>query len=125
MRGALIALCANIPNFILGILAVIGKACITNVDFTASLSSIPAEAYENGFAAAPEWAANLYGVCSTIAESIQCMYQGVCNVFFSGNVLTLLFRPLPAILFCGIAYPLGVKYSSGFIGKKKDSDRYR
>ncbi len=116
LRGALIALCANIPNFVFGILAVIGKACITNVPFFTT---------EGIAEASPAWAASLFGTCSTIAEFLQCMYQGVCKVFFSGNVVMLLVRPLPAILFCGIAYPLGVKYSSGFIGKKKDSGRYR
>lgn len=116
MRGALIALCANLLNIVLAILAIIGKACITNVSFS-SMEGIGE--------ASPGWAASLFGVSSSIAEWIQCMYQGVCQVVFGGHVLTLLLRPLPAILFCGIAYPLGVKYSSGFLAKKKDSDRYR
>lgn len=112
MKGAWISLWANLINIILGILAVIGKACIENVDFFSKVAPVEGSA-------TPLWAVNLYGVTSSIAEWIQCMYQGLARVFFSGNVLNLLLRPLPAILACAIAYPLGAKYSSGFLGRNK------
>lgn len=118
LKGMLISLWANLINIVLAVLAVIGKACITNVPFLT---------HDNIAQAAPAWAANLYGVSSSIAECIQCMYQGLAKVFFPGNVLNLLLRPIPAILVCAVAYPLGVRYCDGFLGRNKQdkSDRYR
>lgn len=125
MRGALVALCANIPNFVLGILAVIGKLSIQGLGFFERFDSLTEAEYA---ALSPNWAMNLYGVCSSIAEVIQCMYKGLCKVLFPGNILTLLVIPLPAILICGLAYPLGVRYSNGFLnkdGRKDRTDRYK
>ena len=120
MRGALVALCANALNILLAIPAIIGKACISNVPFFSMDEKLLAEA-------APKWAANLFAVCSTVAELLQCMYQGLCKVVFDQNVLTLLLRPLPAILISALAYPLGVRFSGGFKSKKSQNktDRYR
>ncbi len=119
LKGMWISLWANLINIVLAIVAIIGKACITNLDFFAYAP--------NDFVVEPEWAGSLYGVFGIIASVLQCMYQGLAKYLFSGNVLNLLIRPLPAILICAIAYPMGVKYSSGFIGRKKEDkiDRYR
>lgn len=120
LRGVWVSLCANIPNLVLGILAIIGKLSIQGLGFFERFDALTEAEYA---ALSPTWAMNLYGACSSIAEFIQCMYKGLCKVLFPGNILTLLIIPLPAIVICGLAYPLGVRYSSGFLHKEDSKER--
>ena len=93
-KGLWLSLVANIPNFILGILAVIGYYCAT--------------VYKNGAPAEPLWSVNLYGVAKILASFLQAMYSWFYGTFATFPVIFLLI-PLPAMLVCTIAYITGVK----------------
>lgn len=123
-RGLWCSLCANALNMLLGVLAVIGKLLIQNLGFFERVSDLTLTEAES---LAPTWAANLYSLCDSIARIIQCMYVGIVKILMPDNVLATLLMPLPAIIVCTAAYPLGVKLCSGIGGGKKKgrADRYR
>ncbi len=122
-KGLLVSLCANSLNFLLAILGIIGKASISNLGFFERVANLsPAE----NAALTPGWAVNLYTVCDFAARFLQCMYVGIAKILMPGNSVAVLLMPIPAVLICGAAYPLGVKYRSGFFKKKSvKSDRSR
>lgn len=121
--GLWCSLCANALNFLLGILAVIGKFMISNLGFFERVSDLTLTESE---ALSPVWAANLYSVCDTVSRLLQCMYVGIAKLAMPDNVLVTLLMPIPAIIVCAAAYPLGIKFCSGSGAKKKTkSDRYR
>ena len=117
----IISVCANLINFILGALVVLFKSMINGVDLNQNLSALTAEQVS---ALTPSWAAAAYKSLDTIAKAIQCMYVGVLKVFFSGNVVVLLFIPIPAVITSVVAYRLGIKYCEGFVNRKSKAERY-
>ena len=120
-KALIIAVCANLINFILGALVVFFKSMINGVSLNQNLSSLTEE---QALALTPSWAVNAYESLNTVTKAIQCMYVGVLKVFFSGNVVVLLFIPIPAIITAVIAYRLGVKYCEGFSNSKRKAERY-
>jgi hypothetical protein len=102
-------------------MAIVGKACIREVSMLERL-----EGYD-GDALTPSWAVQLYEIGNTGARFIQAMYTGLIRSVAPGNVFMLLVIPLPAILLCAVAYPLGVRYCNGISSSKKrrGSNRYQ
>ena len=121
-KALVIALCANLINFILGALVVFFKSMINGVGINQNLSALTDE---QALALTPSWAVNAYESLNTITKAIQCMYVGVLKVFFSGNVVVLLFIPIPAVITSVVAYRLGIKYCDGFSNKKAKAERYK
>lgn len=94
LKGLYMSLVANIPNIILGVLAVIGYY---------------GSVLENGVPASPEWAVNLYGTAKIIALFIQGMYSGIVGLYFPATPWILLLIVVPALVTCTVAYIAGVK----------------
>lgn len=89
-RGALISLCANIPNFVF--------ACFIML----------AQLFDVGFLS------NVGGICSTLALFLEGMYTGLLINHVGGAALNsywvvYFLLPIPAILTCGVAYYLGIR----------------
>jgi len=101
LKGLFLSLWANMINFVLGAVAVVSRLLITNYSFFQDFS--------DAVAAEPRWAANIFGITEMIARSIQGMYLGINAALFSGNTLTMVIMPIPALITCAIAYYLGVK----------------
>ncbi len=107
-KGALIALCANIPNFIFAILIAL-----------AHIPNAPAFIHEVG------------GVCSFLALTMEGMYTGLLAITVGGTPLNAMWfmyflLPIPAILTCGISYGMGlndIKLISGFNAPKPTSPK--
>ncbi len=95
LKGFYMSLVANIPNFLLALLAVIGY-------------------YGGGtLANGPEWAINLYGISKTVAFFLEGMYsivfdQGTHGLFFAGAPWILFAIAAPALVTCAVAYVAGV-----------------
>lgn len=123
-KGFFIALIANIPNLLLGLLEFIGKASIEGNHMFSDLSRLDV-------VPSPEWAVSLASVCHTIARFIQGMYIGVGTVFFNSVGFFDLLIPLPAIIVCTFAYLLGIRYCEGFFrhtpsaSKRAKDSRYQ
>lgn len=123
-KGFFIALIANIPNLLLGLLEFIGKACIEGNYMFTDLSRLEV-------APSPAWAVGLASGCHTIARFIQGMYIGVGKVFFNSVGFFDLLIPLPAIVVCTFAYLLGIRYCEGFLqhtptaAKRAKDSRYQ
>ncbi|MBQ8287894.1 MAG: hypothetical protein IJX76_03885 [Clostridia bacterium] len=121
-KGFFIALIANIPNLLLGLLELIGKIAIEGDSVFADVSQMNPS---------PVWAASLYDICHTIARFIQSMYTGLGATIFRGVGFFDLLIPLPAILVCTFSYQFGVRYADGFIkrtpkeSKKAKDVRYK
>lgn len=106
-RGALISLCANIPNFIFAVFVML-----------ASLLNSPAMS-------------NIGAWCSTFALFLEGMYTGLLVNQVGGAPLNsywfvYFLLPLPAILTCGLAYNMGIrdiKFTSFFNQPYPESDR--
>lgn len=106
-RGALISLCANIPNFIFAIFITL-----------AILMDVPA-------------ISSIGGVCSFLALFLEGMYTGLLANHVAGAALNsywfvYFLLPLPAILVSGLAYNLGlsdIKFTSLFDPITPESDR--
>jgi hypothetical protein len=94
LKGLYMSLVANIPNIILGVLAVIGYY---------------GGVLKNGVPASPEWAVNLYGTAKIIALFIQGMYSGIVGLYFPATPWILLLIVVPALVTCTVAYIAGVK----------------
>ena len=102
-KGALIALCANIPNFIFAIFI--------------ALAHIPS---------APDFIHSIGAVCSFLALALEGMYTGLLAISVGGTPLNAMWfmyflLPLPAILTCGISYGMGlndIKLIAGFNAPK-------
>ncbi len=97
--GFKVAACANLPNFFLGILTLVGFV------FGDSLVGLEFS-----------WASGLYGVSSLIISLLEAMYIGILKYIIPGGgfqylvgSICYLLTPVPAILICGAAYLLGIK----------------
>ena len=107
LTGALISLCANIPNFIFAIFITL-----------ASFLEVPA-------------ISSIGGVCSFLALTLEGMYTGLLANHVAGAALNsywfvYFLLPIPAILVSGLAYNLGlrdVKFTSLFDPVYPESDR--
>lgn len=106
-KGFFIALIANIPNLLLGLLEFIGKAAIEGNHMFTDLSRLEV-------VPSPEWAVSLTSTCHTIARFIQGMYIGVGTVYFKSVGFFDLLIPIPAIIVCTLAYIWGIRYCEGF-----------
>lgn len=91
LKGLYMSLFANIPNFILGILMLIGFLAGGTV--------------EGG----PTWAINMIGTCKAITVFLEGMYNGIVTVVFDNAPWATLLIILPALLTCTLAYIAGVK----------------
>lgn len=106
-RGALISLCANVPNLVFAVFVML-----------ASLFNSPT-------------LSNIGGWCSTLALFLEGMYTGLLVNPVGGAPLNsywfvYFLLPLPAILTCGIAYNMGirdVKLTKFFRQPYPESDR--
>ena len=106
-KGALISLCANIPNFIFAIFITLAILVHSSV-----ISSIGA-------------------VCQFLSMALEGMYTGILSNHVGGVPLNTYWVvyfliPLPAIITCGVAYLLGrkdVKFTSLFDPVLPESDR--
>lgn len=107
LTGALISLCANIPNFVFAIFITL-----------ASFLDVPA-------------ISSIGGVCSFLALTLEGMYTGLLANHVAGAALNsywfvYFLLPIPAILVSGLAYNLGlrdVKFTSLFAPVYPESDR--
>lgn len=108
--GALISLCANIPNFIYAIFIML--AILIDVGEGSLI-------------------ANIGGICSFLALFLEGMFTGVLanhvgGVSLGSHWFMFFLIPLPAILVCGVAYYLGlrdIKFTSLFDPVLPESDR--
>ncbi len=94
-KGLYMSLYANIPNFIIAILALVGYYGAT--------------ALKNGTPVSPSWAADVYGVGRLVASLIEGMYSGIVYVVFNFNPWAYLVIIIPSLITCTIAYMAGVK----------------
>ncbi len=94
-KGLYMSLFANIPNFIIAILAIVGY--------------IGASSFKSGTPISPAWAADLYSIGKLIASLIEGMYSGIVYVVFNFNPWSYLIIIIPSLITCTIAYIAGVK----------------
>lgn len=94
-KGLYMSLFANIPNFIIAILTLVGF--------------YGASAYKGGTPISPSWAAQTYGVGKLIGSVIEGMYSGINYVVFNFNPWAYLLIILPSLITCTVAYIAGVK----------------
>ncbi len=97
--GALISLCANSLNILMGIVL-----CLTNLFISAGDTS--------------SFAFHVNQVFNIAARFLEGMYLGIIVLFSPYNPIIFLLIPLPAILVCGLAYWVGLhdfKFTS-FLG---------
>ncbi len=94
-KGLYMSLIANIPNFIIAILALVGY--------------YGASSFNNGTPVSPGWAADVYGVGRLIGGLIEGMYSGIVYVVFNFNPWAYLIIIIPSLITCMIAYMAGVK----------------
>ena len=122
-KGFWIALIANVPNLIMGLLELIGKIAIQGPSIFMDVSMQTT--------VSPEWAVGLFNTCHTLARFGQGMYIGIGSVWFRSVGFYDLLIPIPAILVGAFSYMLGVKYCNGFFktiskkDKKGSSARYQ
>ena len=104
LKGLWMSLCANIINFILAAVILIGYLCVTDMA-----------------AKSPEWAYNMYGVGKYIATVVEAMYAGLIGIYMPNNPLAYLLIIFPAVAVCTLGYYLGVKEVKLFgMGGKKN-----
>ena len=103
------SLYANIPNFIIALLALIGF--------------YGASAFKNGTPISPGWAADVYGVGRLIASLIEGMYSGIVYVIFNFNPWAYLVIIIPSLITCTVAYIAGVKGFRILPAPKNEHDR--
>lgn len=101
-KGALISLCANIPNFVFAVFIMLATL------FSAEILS------------------NIGGVCSSLAIFLEGMYSGLLVNHVGGAPLNsywfvYFLLPLPAILTCGVAYVLGLHDVKVFASARKSN----
>ena len=99
LYGFKIAVCANLPNFLLGLLTLIGFIL-----------------WDPMVGLELSWASGLYGIPSLIISLFEAMYIGILKwIIPTGSfqylvgAIAYLLSPVPAILVCGGAYFLGIK----------------
>ncbi len=104
LRGLYIALVANIPNFILAVLIILGN-------IFGSLSG----------PFAWEWAGNIGFMAGTIARLYEAMYLGLVQAYSPNNPIAFLLIIIPAVAVSGAAYAIGLhnKRIFSFLTKKK------
>lgn len=110
LKGVYMSLFANIPNFILAVLILVGYygGGITNV---------------GGKLLGPTWALNMVGTCKAIIVFIEGMYNGIVSIVFHNAPWANLLITLPAIITCGLAYVAGVKGFRIFPANPKKQNR--
>lgn len=95
LKGLYLSLFANIPNFIIAVMILVGYYCSTS--------------FVSGAPASPEWAVNLYGIGRAVAALIEGMYGGIINIVFNMSPWAYILIILPSLAVCAVAYILGVK----------------
>lgn len=123
LKPLYIAIVANSLNFLLGLLAVIFKAFIRDLNGNNVLLTNLHSFTEDMLT--PGWAISAYNICHELANVIQIMYSGLLKVLFSGNVFMLIVIPIPAVLIAVIGYNLGVRFCDGIKSKNKSKSRYK
>lgn len=108
LRGLFLAIPANIINFILGVLVVIGFFCSSH--YINEAGKLVVES--------PLWAANMYGISRAIAWFIQAMYAGLVQYYSPFNPVAYILIVLPALVVCWAAYYAGLR-GLGFKKKNK------
>lgn len=94
-KGLYMSLIANIPNFIIAILALVGY--------------YGGSSFKNGMPVSPNWAADVYGLGKLVASILEGMYSGIIYVVFNFNPWAYLLIIIPSLLTCFLAYMAGVK----------------
>ena len=121
LKGLYAALVANSLNILVGIGVLVGYIFATGFEIPdPSKVSIP----EWGatllgsvrYPASPDWAAQLFSVCKTIAAFIESMYNGIIASFFRFSPVIYLLIVLPALFACTLGYYLGLKERKLFSG---------
>ncbi len=107
LKGLYLSLFANIPNFILAVMILVGHYCST--------------IFIDGAPASPEWAVNLYGIGRAGAALIEGMYGGIINVVFNMSPWAYLIIILPSLAVCTFAYIFGVKGARIFPAPKNEN----
>ena len=100
LKGLFISLFANIPNFLLFVLILIG--------------------YIFGSKTGPfkmEWGGNLYYVAKSAALIWESMYNGLVTLYSPYNPVIFFLMILPALFVCTAGYLLGLKNVQLFFGK--------
>ena len=105
LRGLWVALIANIPNFILAVIILIGT-------LFGSLSG------PFGWT----WAGNLAGTAKVIANFWEGMYIGLVRTYSPYNPIAYVLIPLPAVAVSAAAYYLGVN-NRRLLGAKAKSKK--
>ena len=100
LKGLYMSLMANSLNILLAVLAIVGKAFVTNIGFFSNDTSVEG---------IPAFAAGLNSVSELIANLLNSMYLGIRIEYFSGNPLFYLMMVVPALVVCTVAYLCGVK----------------
>lgn len=110
LKGLYMSLFANIPNFFLATLIIVGYYCSSGFNSA-------------GYPASPEWAVNLYGIGRLIAGLIEAMYTGIINIVFGASPWAYLIITVPSLITCTIAYIMGVKGKRFFPAPKNEHSR--
>ncbi len=109
LRGLLISSFANIPNFLLAVLILVG--------FLFGSKNGPF---------AMEWGGNLYFVARYAAILWESMYNGIVTLYSPNNPIIFVLMILPALFVCTLGYFLGlrnVKILGGKGGKVEKEDK--
>lgn len=105
--GFVMSLFSCIPNFVIGILVVVGTV------FGSSSGSF-------GY----EWAGNMCTIAKSIALFWESMYNGLIQLYSPNNPLIYILIPIPAMLAAGIGYYAGMKnFKIIRIRRKKNKDK--
>lgn len=93
--GIVMSVFANIPNFIIALLVIVG--------------SVFGTAVENGGAFGYEWAGNLYTVGRFIGLFWESMYNNLIQLYSPHNPIAFLLIILPGMAAAGLGYFAGLK----------------
>ena len=114
LHGALVAVFANIPNFILALLSTVGYFCIDRSVTDAS-----------GNLMSPAWAVNLYGVAQIVGSYFNSVYMGVTDALgITVYPFTVLLCALPCIAVSALGYFFGTRERFPIVPEKTSGTDY-
>ncbi len=102
-KGLKADLIAQIPNFLIAVLSLIGYLFINKSALN-----------ENGQFFTPVWAVNMHAICQLLGFYLNAMYLGIFDYLgFISNPFALFLMTLPTLLTCAFGYYFGTKEKFG------------
>lgn len=113
LKGLKADLIAQIPNFLIALLSIIGYLFINK-----SVLS------ETGQFITPAWAVNMHAICQLLGFYLNAMYLGIFDYLdLITNPLSLLMLTVPTLLTCTVGYYFGTKEKYGLFSSTAPKGR--